>query len=239
MIQLEALRLLEKNPKTMLRPLQEQLRYLMVDEYQDTNTVQERILFTLLNDNKNICVVGDDDQGLYRFRGATIRNILEFPKRFSAGECAVHSLTVNYRSDPGIIDFYNRWMDGSADGFSWDGGKGQSFRYPKSIVPPDGKASFEHPVVSVPGDADSLNWHEEVVAFLRHMHEHHLEDWNQVAFLFSGVRQGKPKALAQYLEENGIPVYAPRSDLYFEREEVRLLIGTKPLSLMDRLMSGS
>ena len=63
-------------------------------------------VFTLLDDKQNICVVGDDDQGLYRFRGATIRNILEFPRRFPEGRCAVHTLTVNYRSDPGIITFF-------------------------------------------------------------------------------------------------------------------------------------
>lgn len=52
---------------------------------------------SLLDDKQNICVVGDDDQGLYRFRGATIRNILEFPRRFPEKRCAVHTLTVNYR----------------------------------------------------------------------------------------------------------------------------------------------
>ena len=224
-IQLEALNLLENNQNTVLVPLREKLRYLMVDEYQDTNTVQERILFALLNESQNICVVGDDDQGLYRFRGATIRNILEFPARFAPGQCAIHSLTVNYRSDPGIIDFYNQWMDGSLDGFSWGGGAGTTFRYPKAIVPPAGKKSFEHPVVRVSGAAGAQGWHEEVLAFLHHMREHHLEDWNQVAFLFRSVRWDKAKVLAQYLEEQGIPVYAPRSDLYFDREEVKLLIG--------------
>ena len=54
----------------------------MVDEYQDTNTIQEKILLLLSAKNNNFCVVGDDDQGLYRFRGATIRNILEFPNNF-------------------------------------------------------------------------------------------------------------------------------------------------------------
>ena len=117
-IQLEAFKLLKDNPDTVLAPLKEKIRYIMVDEYQDTNTVQERLLFMLLDDKQNICVVGDDDQGLYRFRGATIRNILEFPRRFPEGRCAVHTLTVNYRSDPGIITFYNDWMNGSVDGFS-------------------------------------------------------------------------------------------------------------------------
>ena len=57
----------------------------MVDEYQDTNTIQERIVLNLASRHHNICVVGDDDQGLYRFRGATIRNILEFARNFKPG----------------------------------------------------------------------------------------------------------------------------------------------------------
>lgn len=60
---------------------------------------------------------------------------------------------------------------------------------------------------------------------LQYMREHHLDDWNQVAFLFRLVCWDKAKSLANYLEEHNIPVYAPRSDLYFGRDEVRLLIG--------------
>ncbi len=224
-IQLETLKLLENNPQSVLAPLQEKLQYLMIDEYQDTNTIQERILFTLLNEKQNICVVGDDDQGLYRFRGATIRNILEFPQKFSQGRCSVHSLTTNYRSDPAIIDYYNRWMSGAADNFSWKDAQGTNFRYAKDIVPPKGKTSFKNAVLKVSGTAHKENWHEEMLAFLQHMKKEHLEDWNQVAFLFHSVKGEKVKALANYLEENNIPVYAPRSDLYFEREEVQLLIG--------------
>ena len=85
-IQYEALQLLEKRPE-VLAQVREKLSYLMVDEYQDTNTIQERILLLLAGEKKNLCVVGDDDQGLYRFRGATIRNILEFPALFDEGQC--------------------------------------------------------------------------------------------------------------------------------------------------------
>src|SRR5439155_17906368 len=58
------------------------IRYVMVDEYQDTNYVQERVVANLASVAGNLCVVGDEDQSLYRFRGATVRNILEFPERF-------------------------------------------------------------------------------------------------------------------------------------------------------------
>lgn len=97
-IQTEAYRLLEENSE-ILKEIQSQIRYIMVDEYQDTNYIQEKIVFLLAGEQKNICVVGDDDQGLYRFRGATIRNILEFPMHFKNGECRRVDLTVNYRSE--------------------------------------------------------------------------------------------------------------------------------------------
>ena len=134
-IQVEALRLLEGHPE-ILNGIRDKIQYLMVDEYQDTNTIQERILLTLAKPDFNLCVVGDDDQGLYRFRGATIRNILEFPQQFPAGVCKQVSLTTNYRSHPDIIEFYNKWMetlDWTADG--------KTFRYEKEIVP-DAETDF-------------------------------------------------------------------------------------------------
>lgn len=79
-IHTECYRLLIGN-KQILEELQDKLRFLMIDEYQDTNYIQEQIVFLLGEKHHNVCVVGDDDQGLYRFRGATIRNILEFPHK--------------------------------------------------------------------------------------------------------------------------------------------------------------
>lgn len=128
-IQYEALQLLEKRPE-VLEQLRERLTHLMVDEYQDTNTIQERILLLLAGQKKNLCVVGDDDQGLYRFRGATIRNILEFLALFDDGQCKQVNLTVNYRSHPDIIRFYNEWMREQ----TWEDGM-RVFRFAKQIVP--------------------------------------------------------------------------------------------------------
>ena len=227
-VQLETVRLLETHPDTVLTELRERFCHILIDEYQDTNTVQERLLLLLAggetSGHGNLCVVGDDDQGLYRFRGATIRNILEFPQRFAKGTCQVHPLTVNYRSDPGIIDFYNRWMDGSADGFSWEDG-GVAFRYAKHMEPAPGRKPKLPAVVKVSGAPGKENWHEQVLDFLKHLQATGLQDWNQVAFLFRSVRHERVQGLAHALEEAGIPVYAPRSNLLFEREEVRLLMG--------------
>ncbi len=226
-IQLEALRLLEGHPE-ILNEIRDKIQYLMVDEYQDTNTIQERILFKLADPDFNLCVVGDDDQGLYRFRGATIRNILEFPQNFSDGACQQVKLTTNYRSHPDIIEFYNEWMDASntPDFPGWTA-DGKTFRYEKEIVPNTENEFVEMPtVMKVSGDLESENWHGEVLAFLYRLRDSGaLTDWNQVAFLFSSVKNAKVVALAEALEAGGISVYSPRSNQFFDRREIRLMIG--------------
>ena len=218
-IQYEALKLLREHPE-VLAALREKIQYLMVDEYQDTNTVQEQLLSMLAGELPNLCVVGDDDQGLYRFRGATIRNILQFPNKFPAGQCEQVQLSTNYRSHPDIIRFYNRWMLDQ----NWSA-NGQTFRFDKTIQPREDDFAEVPSVIKVSGPS-SEDWHQEVLAFLHHLRdEGQLTDWNQVAFLFRSVKNDKVVALSQFLEENGIPVYSPRSNQFFERDEVKLMIG--------------
>ena len=222
-IQYEALQLLEKRPE-VLAQLRDKLTHLMVDEYQDTNTIQERILLLLTGERRNLCVVGDDDQGLYRFRGATIRNILEFPALFDDGQCKQVKLTVNYRSHPDIIRFYNEWMKEQA----WDDGT-RVFRFAKQIVPrqdefPDLPTAVR--LAATDNKDENTNWHAEVLAFLNGMKSSgQLSDWNQLAFLFRSVKNDKVVALARFLEAQGVPVFSPRSNMFFEREEIRLMIG--------------
>lgn len=222
-IQYEALQLLNNHPE-VLAQLRERLTHLMVDEYQDTNTIQERILLLLAGERSNLCVVGDDDQGLYRFRGATIRNILEFPALFDDGQCKQVKLTVNYRSHPDIIRFYNEWMKEQ----QWDDGS-RAFRFAKQILPredefPDVPAAVR--LAASDDKGDTANWHAEVLAFLNDLKASgQLADWNQVAFLFRSVKNDKVVALARFLEAEGVPVFSPRSNMFFEREEIRLMIG--------------
>jgi DNA helicase-2/ATP-dependent DNA helicase PcrA len=80
-------------------------QYIMVDEYQDTNDIQLKILKKLCSTHNNICVVGDDDQSIYGFRGANIKNILEFQKDFDA---KIVKLEENYRSTPEILEVANK-----------------------------------------------------------------------------------------------------------------------------------
>ena len=99
-----AVELFEKAPD-VLESYQERFRYILIDEYQDTNTVQFRFVKLLAEKYRNICVVGDDDQSIYKFRGANIMNILNFEKSFPGAK--VIKLEQNYRSTQSILDAAN------------------------------------------------------------------------------------------------------------------------------------
>lgn len=222
-IQVEALKLLVDN-SGILNKLVSQIQYIMVDEYQDTNYVQEQIIFTLANNKENICVVGDDDQGLYRFRGATIRNILEFPNKFTINKCKFIKLTVNYRSDKGIIDFYNQWMketNGRGFGFKW-----HNFRFDKEIKAGKVKSANSSSVIKVSREEFEDEWHNEILIFITKLRESgKIANFNQIAFLFRSVKNNRVVTLANFLEKSGINVYSPRSDMFFQRDEIKLVIG--------------
>jgi len=90
-------------------------RYVMADEYQDTNGLQAKITFLLSGPNRNVMVVGDDAQSIYSFRGARVSNILEFPEIFP--DCQVIRLERNYRSTRQILDAANSLMEKAGEGF--------------------------------------------------------------------------------------------------------------------------
>ena len=100
----KTVQLLQTQPD-VLESYQERFRYIMVDEYQDTNTVQFQLVSLLAGKYKNLCVVGDDDQSIYKFRGANIRNILDFEHEYP--DAKVIKLEQNYRSTGNILNAAN------------------------------------------------------------------------------------------------------------------------------------
>ncbi len=94
-----------KNNEDVLKLYQDRFKYIMVDEYQDTNTVQFKLVSLLAGKYRNLCVVGDDDQSIYKFRGANIYNILNFEKEYP--DATVIKLEQNYRSTKHILDTAN------------------------------------------------------------------------------------------------------------------------------------
>ena len=97
------------------RRIEDTYRYIMVDEYQDTNTLQDSIIRKIRTKNTNLMVVGDDMQSIYKFRGADVQNILSFPKRYT--DCKVIYLTENYRSSQEILNLANHVMTNATEGY--------------------------------------------------------------------------------------------------------------------------
>ena len=196
------------------------LRYVLVDEYQDTNYIQEQLLLKLTERSRNLCVVGDEDQSLYRFRGATVRNILEFRERMPG--CTVVKLTTNYRSHRAIVERYDRWM-GSTD---WSNPHGAPFRYEKTIEADAAGAHPDYPsVIAIWGRdrRDEAVRFADLVEFLKRNEV--IADYGQVALLLHSVREEHSGPYLATLEARGIPVFCPRSRAYFEIPEVRNLVG--------------
>lgn len=122
--------LFRMNPD-VLESYQERFKYIMVDEYQDTNTAQFKLISLLAGKYRNLCVVGDDDQSIYGFRGANINNILDFEKIFN--DAHVIKLEQNYRSTQNILDAANQVISnnyGRKSKTLWtDNGEGEKINF--------------------------------------------------------------------------------------------------------------
>ena len=217
----ETYRMLTELPEA-LADLRSKIRYILVDEYQDTNYIQEQLVFLIAGEQQNICVVGDDDQGMYRFRGATIRNILEFPSHFPEGVCQKVYLETNYRSAPGIIELYNRWMK-NAEGvnlFNWN-----RFRFDKTIQPHLPETRNASSTFALWRDTPEEEAEALAQTVQRLRENGTITDYSQAVCLLRSVKSAEAKTLMAAFEAAGIPVYAPRSERFFERDEIRLVIG--------------
>lgn len=141
------LRIFEQHPDT-LEHYRDIYRYLLVDEYQDTNAAQFRILRLLAGDRMNLCVVGDDDQSIYAWRGADVSNILDFPKLFPGAKTI--KLEQNYRSTNKILDAANAVISRNGSRYDknlWSAkGHGENIRL---VQAKDGEAEAEFVVNTI------------------------------------------------------------------------------------------
>ncbi len=208
------------NDLTLYTKIKGKVKYIMVDEYQDTNYIQEQIMLILGKPDYNVCVVGDEDQALYRFRGATVRNILEFKTHFN--HCREIKLTINYRSHKFIVSAYNKFM-GS---INWANPSNRTpFRFSKKIFP-NPKTNFtDYPAVFCIWGENGNDEAQRLVSMVKFLKKNEIiQDYSQVALLLSSIRLKYSKSYLDALIDCGIPYFAPRAKAYFENQEIKLML---------------
>ena len=197
----------------------EEVRYVFVDEYQDTNYIQEEIIRKLSSATGNLCVVGDEDQALYRFRGATVRNILEFKDRVP--DCTRMYLTTNYRSHRDIVYKYDRWM-ATAD---WTNIGKTPFRFDKTIEPDKSMPHPDYPATFCIQGKDIYDEAEQFADIVFYLKDKGIvSDYSQIALLLYSVKPDYSSEYIHALEKKDIPFFCPRSRSYFDYEEVCLMM---------------
>ena len=197
------------------------IKFMLVDEYQDTNYIQEQIALHLVKPHNNLTVVGDEDQALYRFRGATVRNILEFETHYE--KCARVKLLENFRSHKTIIEHYNIFMQQ----FNWSNPNGiVQFRYPnKDVIPAKSTVSPDYPAVFciwAENIQDEARRFADMVDYL--LKSKVINDPSDVALLLRSVMLEHSEPFINALHQKNIKAFCPRARAYFENEEIKLLI---------------
>jgi DNA helicase-2/ATP-dependent DNA helicase PcrA len=219
-----------------------EFKHIIIDEYQDTNSIQEKIFFGLAG-HKNICVVGDDDQALYRFRGATVENLVEFETRcltFLGKKPRRIDLDINYRSRKKIVDFYTHFIN-QADWRKKHPQKGAHRVIDKVIK---ANSSDIQTSIIVSKHDKAVNVYAEIAAFVKDLkNKGKIDDYNQCAFLFPAMRtlgrvNSRVQGFKDAFEALDIPVYAPRAGNFFEVDEIQDMMGCM-LNIFDRPHYGS
>jgi len=224
LLQRAAYQALLANDGTMHR-----FKHVIVDEYQDTNAIQERLFFRLAGGSKNICVVGDDDQALYRFRGATVENFVEFPKRCASTlgvEPRRIELGINYRSRSGIVQAYSSLIAQH----DWSRPGGGQFRLHDKGVCAHSTDNGISVVATTPGKPTDVA--DEIATLVRRLVDGKVvADPNQIAFLFPTLKSTMVEKFEDALKRVGLKVYAPRAKRFLEADEPTLVVG-----LLTRLL---
>lgn len=202
--------LFEQHPD-VLHHYQERFRYIMIDEYQDTNLIQYRLAKLLAGKYQNLCVVGDDDQSIYGWRGAEIKNILQFESE------TVIKLEQNYRSTPVILNAANKVIAHNQK------------RHDKQLW----SSHQEGELITLFHAPTEVEEAQSVVQRMIKMHKEKKIPWNQMAILYRSNILSRPfeLALMQAIWEKegkwvrGIPFQIFGGTEFYERAEIKDLIG--------------
>jgi DNA helicase-2/ATP-dependent DNA helicase PcrA len=194
---------------------QDRFQHVLVDEYQDTNRAQLELLLTLASKHKNVCVVGDDDQAIYGWRGADVRNILEFEQHFPGAK--IVKLEQNYRSTKPILDVANAVIARRTD-----------VRHRKTLVAHrEGGEKVQLRVAESPDiEAD---W---VAGEIRRLIKDEHERPRDIAVLYRSNSQAC--AIEQSLREQGIAHRTVGGQQFFERKEVKDVLAYLRLAIEPR-----
>lgn len=187
--------------KEVLRYYQERFRYIMVDEYQDTNRAQFNLIRLLAGGHGNLCVVGDDDQSIYKFRGADINNILDFEKYFN--DAKIIKLEQNYRSTQKILDVANEVIKNNA---------GRKDKRLWTSVKDGTKVIFN---VYENGYEEARGIAEDIA----HRHLHDRKDYSDFAILYRTNAQSR--SLEEKLIEKNIPYRIYGGINFYARREIK------------------
>lgn len=202
-----------------------EFQHVVIDEFQDTNKIQEQLFFRLAKGQKNLCVVGDDDQALYRFRGATVENFVQFPQRsklYLQASPKEIKLNVNYRSKKQIVSTYTNFIDK----VNWVREKGDGYyRLNDKDIQAHNQDSDISVITTTPAKSEDVA--EEIALFVRKLiDEKKVEDPNQIAILFPALKNNQHvKRMKRSLEGQDVKVYAPRAGRFLEVEEAKAIFG--------------
>jgi DNA helicase-2/ATP-dependent DNA helicase PcrA len=195
-----AVALLQRNPD-LLEHYQRRFKHVLVDEYQDTNAVQNELVLLLTREHRNVCVVGDGDQSIYRFRGADMRNILEFETAFP--DVTVVVLEQNYRSTQRILSAANAVIANNLG------------RKPKELWTDRGDGDK---VIRYHADdeVDEAQW---VTREIARLHDGGTMRWSDIAVFYRTNAQSR--VLEEHLARHGIPYKVIGGTRFYDRREVK------------------
>ncbi len=203
-LQKYTLELLENHPQ-VLNEIREQYQFILVDEYQDTNPVQDKIFELIANPKCNICVVGDDDQSIYSFRGANIDNFLRFPKKYK--DTKIITLKENFRSTANII--------GVSEDFI------QDYRHFDKKISPERDDGNEPIMLKSENEQDEAG---KIVKLIKLMKEKGIiSNYGYVTLLFRSVKSHAGDIISE-LKSNQIPFEVRGDGSFLKREEINTML---------------